>query len=193
LTQQSQNTGRRRRSGAAECAQKTPPCAPYARTRGRSRRERQPKPPLLSRQTGVGLCCLAMRPFGLCFDSSAICLGWPSRLSRCAKKPVSLAGAASNCQLALSFFFMASGSERPADLELAVTGALEAHRWLAVFASTSSSIWCVARHVEWPLWFGLVGKALQVIAPIGLISARSAPKWGVIEHGACVGAAWQLA
>jgi hypothetical protein len=44
------------RSLPAECAQKAPPCAPCARTRGRSRRERQPKPPLLSRQTGVGLC-----------------------------------------------------------------------------------------------------------------------------------------
>jgi hypothetical protein len=43
-------------------------------------------------------------------------------------------------QLALRFFFKASGSERPADLEWAVTGALEAHRWRAAFASTSSSV-----------------------------------------------------
>jgi hypothetical protein len=41
LAQQSQSTGRRRRRGAAECSQKTPPCAPCARTRGRSRRERE--------------------------------------------------------------------------------------------------------------------------------------------------------
>jgi hypothetical protein len=35
--------------------------------------------------------------FDPCFATSAVCLGWPSRLSRCVKKPVSLAGAASNC------------------------------------------------------------------------------------------------
>jgi hypothetical protein len=43
LTEQSRSTGRRRRGGAAECAQTAPPRAPCARTRGRSRRERQPK------------------------------------------------------------------------------------------------------------------------------------------------------
>jgi hypothetical protein len=32
------------------------------------------------------------------------------------------------------------------------------------------------RHAECPLGFELLGKALQVIVPIGLISARSAPK-----------------
>jgi hypothetical protein len=62
LTQQSQRTGHRCRRGAAECAQKIPPCAPCARTRGRSRRERQPKPPLLSRQTGGGDVLTAERP-----------------------------------------------------------------------------------------------------------------------------------
>jgi hypothetical protein len=77
------------------------------------------------------------------------------------------------------FLRRVSGSERPADLELAVTGALGAHRWLAVFASTSSSMWCVARHAECPLGFGLLGEALQVIVPIGLISARSKNKNGL--------------
>jgi hypothetical protein len=67
-------------------------------------------------------------------------------------------------------------------------GHLEAHRWRAVFASTPSSIWYVAHHAECPLGFGLLGKALQVIVPIGLISARSGPKSGVIEHGARIGA-----
>jgi hypothetical protein len=68
LTQQSQSTGRRRRRGAAECAQKASPCAPCARTlgRSRSRRERQPKPPLLSRHAsdggGGGAVLTAERP-----------------------------------------------------------------------------------------------------------------------------------
>jgi hypothetical protein len=65
------------------------------------------------------------------------------------------------CCLAVSwhwafiFIFKASGSERPADLERAVTGTPGAHRWRAVIASTSSPIWCVAHHVVCPLGFGL--------------------------------------
>ena len=87
-----------------------------------------------------------------------------------------------------AFCFKASGSERPADLERAVMGTLEAHRRCDVFASTSSSIWCFARHAECPLGFGLLGKALQMAVPIGLISARSGPKRAAIEHGARIGA-----
>jgi hypothetical protein len=69
---------------------------------------------------------------------------------------------------------LASGSERLADLELTGTGTLGARRWLAVIVSTSSSIWCAARHAEWPLGFGLLGKALQLNVPIGLISVLRA-------------------
>jgi hypothetical protein len=44
-----------------------------------------------------------------------------------------------------------------------------------------------------PLEFGLLGGALQVIVPIGLIPARSAPKRAVIERGVRLGVAGRQA
>jgi hypothetical protein len=44
------------------------------------------------------------------------------------------------------------------------------------------------RSARWGSGCWLLGKAPQVIVPIGLISARSAPKSTIIEHGVRIGA-----
>jgi hypothetical protein len=49
---QSRSVSRRSRRGALKCAPTAPPCAPLAQTRGRSLRERWPRPPLLSCHPG---------------------------------------------------------------------------------------------------------------------------------------------